>query len=90
VRAREYLLERGGSHLYIFYSTLGQNLATVVPILYSLTASRGQVRFDINTKICRFQVLVIEPNTITCHDASEVYGYSCFIAVVEELASKSC
>jgi hypothetical protein len=33
---------------------------------------------------------VTESNTVTCHDASEVYGYSCFIIVVEESASRSC
>jgi hypothetical protein len=39
---------------------------------------------------CHFQVLLAEPNIFTCHDASEVYVYSCFITVVERLVSRSC
>jgi hypothetical protein len=42
-------LERRGSPLYLYYSILGQNLATIVPVSYFLTASHGQVRFDIST-----------------------------------------
>jgi hypothetical protein len=32
---------------------------------------------------------LVEVNIITCHDASKVYDYSCFLIVVEELASRS-
>jgi hypothetical protein len=46
---REYPLERRGSPLYLFYSTLGQNLGTIVPLLYVLTTGCGQVRFDVGT-----------------------------------------
>jgi hypothetical protein len=39
---------------------------------------------------CRSQILTAELNTVSCHDAWEVYDYPCFIIVVEESASGSC
>jgi hypothetical protein len=50
MRASEYPLESRGSPLHLSYSTLGQNPATIVPVLYSLTAACGQVRFDVSTE----------------------------------------
>jgi hypothetical protein len=47
------LLERGGP-LYLWYSTLGLNPTTLVPVSYFLAAARGQVRFDIMYQKCRF------------------------------------
>jgi hypothetical protein len=34
-------------------------------------------------------VLLAVSDITTCHNASKVYGYQCFIIVVEELASRS-
>jgi hypothetical protein len=45
----EYPLESEGSSLYLFYSTLGLNLAIIVSVSYFLTTTYGQVRFDIST-----------------------------------------
>jgi hypothetical protein len=47
---REDPLERKGSPRYPFYSTFGQNLATIVPVSYFLTVMRGQVRCDVSAR----------------------------------------
>jgi hypothetical protein len=47
----EYPLERERSPLYPCYSTLGQYPATIVPILYFLTTTHSQDRFDISIGI---------------------------------------
>jgi hypothetical protein len=51
MRTCEYRPERRESHQYLCYSTLCQNSATIVLVLYFLTAARGQVRFDSSTRI---------------------------------------
>jgi predicted alpha/beta hydrolase len=45
----EDLLERRESPLYLYYSTFGQNPATIAPISYFLNAAHGQIRFDVST-----------------------------------------
>jgi hypothetical protein len=50
VNTCENPLERRGSPLYLCYSTLGQNLALIVPISYFLTAAHSQVRFDVSNE----------------------------------------
>jgi hypothetical protein len=79
MRVCEYPLESCGSIIYLCYSTLGQNLATIVPVLYFLTTIYSQVRFDVSTRSVISRYWLAEPNHVTCHDASEVYDYVCFI-----------
>jgi hypothetical protein len=50
MKVHEYLLERRGSPLHLCYSTPSQNPATIVPVLYFLTAAHGQVRLYISTR----------------------------------------
>jgi hypothetical protein len=55
MRAHEYPLEGRGSPLYLWYSTLGLNATTIVPVLYFLTVARCQVRFYVSTRSVIFR-----------------------------------
>jgi hypothetical protein len=46
----EYPLQSEGSPLYLWYSILGQNPTPTVPVSYSLSVVRGQVRFDVGIR----------------------------------------